>query len=276
MFRLYLFFSDTKFNRADMITPGIFGTLKGSFTGLPRATEVKVPIRIPEAGRYRVLMRAATTANTITVRSPSLGLDNTVELRSPPDAVQFFAKDSVYDPKRVPTPVTGLTVPQLERLVPDSLVSVNLRFVYHDLGVVDATAGPHTIVVDKTDTNPMLLDGVLLVPETAEREMALPPWVNVVTNMDDLGCSEKTPVRTGISEGADAVSGEVNKSLTQDQLLQLLGGMDDLKTAEPGGLGGRWLHLAATVLLVFAGLAFIRRHIRRDPEAGDRTGGADE
>lgn len=274
MFRLYLFFSDTKFNRAEMITPGIFGTLQGSFTGLPRSTQVKVPAKVPETGRYRVLMRAATTANELHVSSRSMGLDSTVELRSPSDALQFFGKDSVYDPKRVPTEVPGLSVPQLERLIPDSLVSVNLRFVYHDLGVVDAKAGSHTIVVDKLDANPMLLDGLLLVPESAYNEMALPPWAHVVTNMNDLGCSEKSTVRVGISEGADAVSGEVNKSLTQEQLLQLLGGLDDLKTADPGGIGGRWLHLAATVLLVLATLAFIRRHIRRDPDA-DRPAAPD-
>jgi hypothetical protein len=266
MFRLYLFFSDTKFNRAEMITPGIFGTLEGSFTGLPRATQVKVPVKIPAAGRYRVLMRAATTANDIRVVSKSLGLDSTVELRSPPDAIEYFGKESVYDANRMPTPVSELSVQQLERLIPDELVTVNLRFVYHDLGVVEARAGSHTIAVDKRDTNPMLLDGLLLIPESEHRDIALPTWAKLVQNVNDLGCSEKSPVRAGISEGADAVSGEVNKSLTQEQLLQLLGGLDDLKTADPGGIGGRWLHLAATLILVLVVLAFIRRHIKRDPD----------
>ncbi len=49
-------------------------------------------------------------------------------------------------------------------------------------------------------------------------------------------------------------------------LLELLGGMDDLRTANPGGTGIPWLQLAATVLLVFACLAVIQRHIRRDPD----------
>lgn len=267
MFRLYLFFSDTKFNRAEMITPGIFGTLKGSFTGLPRATEVKIPVKIPETGRYRVLMRAAATANEVAVRSKSLGLDGTAELRSPPDALQFFGKAAVYDANRMPTPVPDLTVQQLEKLIPEELVPVNLRFVYHDLGVVDAEAGSHTIAVDKRDTNPMLLEGVLLIPEGYYQDLELAPSVDVVQDVNDLGCSEKSEVRSGISEGADAVGGEVNESLTQQQLLALLGGMDDLKTAEPGGMGQRWLHLAATVLLVFAGISVVRWRIRRDPDA---------
>jgi hypothetical protein len=269
MFRLYLFFSDTKFNRAEMITPGIFGTLNGSFTGLPRATQVKVPAKIPKAGRYRVLVRAAATANELQVRSKSLGLDSTVELRSPSDALQFFGKDSVYDANRVPTPVSALSVSQLEKLIPDELVSVNLRFVYHDLGTVDAEAGPHTVVVDKLDDNPMLLEGLLLIPESEYQQVELPPSVRAVQDASSLDCSNKTKVRSGMSEGADAVAGEVNKSLSQEQLLALLGGMDDLKTAEPGGVGVRWLHLAATIVLALIGLAVIRRHIRHDPDADD-------
>ena len=43
MFRLFLFFSDTKWNRTEMITPGIFGTLNGSFIGVPRSTRFTIP-----------------------------------------------------------------------------------------------------------------------------------------------------------------------------------------------------------------------------------------
>ncbi|MCH9732014.1 MAG: FUSC family protein, partial [Actinomycetia bacterium] len=267
MFRLYLFFSDTKYNRTQTITPGIFGTLKGSFTGLPRATEVKIPVNIPETGRYRVLMRAAATANDVAMSSKSLGLASTVELRSPPDALQYFGKSAVYDPNRRPTMVPDLSVQQLEKLIPDQLVPVNLRFVYHDFGVIDAEAGSHTIAIDKLDANPILLEGLLLIPESNYQNIDLPPSVRVVEDVNDLGCSERSMVRSGISEGADAVSGEVNQSLTQEQLLALLGGLDDLRTAEPDGIGGRWLHLAATILLLFAGLAVIRRRVRRDPDS---------
>lgn len=266
MFRLFLMFSFTKFNRTETVTPGIFGTLTGSFTGLPRATTVKIPIRIPHAGRYRVLMRAAASANTLTVTSKSLNLDRTLELRSPDDALQYFGKEVIYNADRTPTPASQLSVGQLERLVPDELVPVNLRYAYQDLGVVSAGAGPHTVVVDKTDQNPMLLEGLLLIPETEYSAAALPPSVTVVDDVDDLNCSEQSPVRSGILESSDAVGGDVHQGPTLEQLLELLGGMDDLKTAEPGGIGGRWLHLAATLVLVCVVIAFVRRHIRRDPD----------
>ena len=57
MFRLFLFFSDTKWNRTEMITPGIFGTLRGSFIGVPRSTRFTIPTAVTTPGRYRVLMR---------------------------------------------------------------------------------------------------------------------------------------------------------------------------------------------------------------------------
>ncbi len=267
MFRLFLMFSFTKFNRTEMVTPGIFGTLTGSFTGLPRATTVKIPVRVPETGRYRVLMRAAATANELTVRSTSLGLDGSLELRSPPDSLQFFGKEVIYNPNREPTSVSELSSEQLQQLVPGELIPVNLRYAYFDLGVVNAAAGAHTVAIDKDDDNPMLLEGLLLVPEDEYQDMHLPPSVHVVENVNDLDCSERSDVRSGVIESSDAVGGEVNEGPTLEQLLELLGGMDDLKTADPGGIGGRWLHLAATVLLVLAALAVIRRHIRRDPDA---------
>ncbi len=74
-------------------------------------------------------------------------------------------------------------------------------------------------------------------------------------------------VRSGISEGADAVSGEVNQSLTREQLPAMFGGLDDLRAAEPGGIGGRWPHLSATISLPFAGIAVIRGRVRRDPDS---------
>jgi hypothetical protein len=267
MFRLFLMFSFTKFNRGEVVTPGIFGTLAGSFTGLPRATKVKIPVRVPETGRYRVLMRAAATANQLTVTSKTLGLRNTLELRSPNDALQMFTKETVYNPKRTPTPTADLSIPQLEKLVPNELIPVNLRYAYQDLGVVTAEAGAHSVSIEKLDNNPLLLEGLLLIPEDAYQAVALPPNVTVVTNANDLNCSERTPVRKGILESSDAVGGKVNEGPTLEQLLELLGGMDDLKTAEPGGTGVPWLHLVATILLALAGAAFVRRHIRRDPDA---------
>ena len=90
MFRSFLFFSNTKWNRTEIITPGVFGSLRGSFIGLPRATRVTVPVKIADAGRYRVLMRGAVTANQIHISARSAGYDQTLELRPPATDLQLL------------------------------------------------------------------------------------------------------------------------------------------------------------------------------------------
>ncbi len=270
MFRLFLMFSYTKFNRAEMLTPGIFGALQSSFTGLPRATQIKIPIRVANPGRYRILVRAATTANELSLTSKSLGLQTKVELRSPPDALQVFGRDIVYNRQRQPTSVSELSVPQLERLIPNVLVPVNFRYTYQDIGVVTAEAGSHTVTIDKLDTNPMLLEGLVVIPDDDYRHLQLPPSIKVVSQASDLNCSEKSPVRAGTSEAEDAFGGKVNQGPTLEQLLEMLGAADDVKTEAPPASGQRWLYVSATILLVVAFLAVIRRRIRRR-RAGNRS-----
>lgn len=264
MFRLYLFFSDTKWNRTEVITPGIFGSLRGSFIGVPRPTRFTVPVVVPDDGRYRVLLRTAATANLLDVRSDTLGFDTSMEVRSPPDALQVFSTDVLYEPTRVATDISGQSPEQLESQIGDGLVPINLRYAYQDLGTVDATAGPHTFVFDKLDANPMLAEGVLLVPEREYDTVALPSEMSFVEDVSDLDCSEQTAVRAGRSDSVSAVENGPNADLTEEELLELIG--VDLQTASPGGIGDRWVHIGGTLLLVIASLAVIRRHMTRLPD----------
>jgi hypothetical protein len=276
MFRLFLFFSDTKWNRTEMITPGIFGTLDGSFIGVPRATRFTVPATVTTPGRYRVLMRAAATANDLDVSSPTLGFSTSAELRSPGDALQFFHVDEIYEPDRVATDTAAMSVEELEQTVPSELVPINLRYVYHDLGTVDAAAGAHTFVVDKQDDNPMLVEGVLLVPEDTYATISVPDDVTIADGPSDLRCSEQSEVRAGVLDGTlDGVGNGPHADLTAEELIDLIG--VDLETPDPDGLGGRWQHVIVTILILVACLGVIRWRATRvwddDPEgAADHEG----
>lgn len=257
MFRLYLFFSDTKWNRNEMITPGLFGTLTGSFVGVPRATQLKMPISVAEPGRYRLLLRASATANELRVRNTTMGIDETVELRSPGDALQLFDSSIIYQPDRVATDGTRFSVERLEELIPADLVPVNLRPVYHDLGVVDAEAGPQVVTVDKLDDNPLLVEGILVIPEDDYTDLTIPDDVRLVERFDDLGCSDPVPVRSGLSDSVDSVANDAHADLTEQELLELIG-VDGLTTADPRGLGGRWIHLLASALILLVCTGVIR------------------
>ncbi len=277
MFRLFLFFSDTRWNRTEMITPGIFGTLRGSFIGVPRPTRFTVPVSVDEPGRYRVLMRAAATANELDVVVTTLDYAKRRELRSPPEALQLFAPDEVYAPDRVAIDASGYRVSQLESMIPDRLVPVNLRYDYFDLGTVEATSGPHTFVIDKIDANPMLVEGLLLVPEAADTSVAADERVELVGAVSDLECAEESEVRQGPRDPYRYLPSSENgphADLTDEQLLELLG-LEALAPPAGDGLGGRWAHLGITVLILGACVLLVRSRTRVDPDgiADDESAG---
>lgn len=274
MFRSFLLFSNTKWNRTGMITPGVFGTLRGSFIGLPRATEISVPVTVKEPGKYHLLMRSANTANTLHISSSTLSYDESFELRSPPQNVKLFPVDDVYKPGRVATDTSGMSVADLEQQIPDTLVPVNSGFSFQDLGVVDAEAGKYTFAIDKTDTNPMLFEGLMLVPEETYRSLTLPSNVERITDPNALDCSERTESAGGKDGYVDPAANPEHANLTQDQLLNLAAAdVTDLAPPEGGVVGSSWVGVGLTVALIGASLVLVRWRARLhhdDDEDEDR------
>jgi len=270
MFRSFLLFSNTKWNRTNMITPGIFGTLRGSFIGVPRATGFNLPVKVKTAGRYRVLMRTADTANTVRITSPSLAYDHSFELRSPASDVQYFNTAEVYNADRKPVDTSAMSVAQLAEAIPDTLVPVNFGYTYQDLGVVDAKAGTHTFSVDKTDDNPMLVEGMMLIPEETYESLALPPNVTPITDPNTLDCSEHTET-TGTTDGyVDPAANPEHANLTQDELLNLAAAdVQDLSPGPGGVVGPTWLGIAATALLLMLSALLVRWRSRRGIDDGE-------
>lgn len=180
MFRLFQLFSDSKWNRLNMITPGLFGTIAGSFIGVPRATQFRIDVKFPEDGTYRLLMRGAATANRLQVRSKKLGYAADVELRAPAGALAFYDQREVFSRDRKPLDIRLYTLAEMERLIPTEIVVVNNRNVYFDLGVVEAKKGAQAFHFNKIDNNPLLVEGILVVPEDVYRDLALPANVRLV------------------------------------------------------------------------------------------------
>jgi hypothetical protein len=189
MFRLFQFFSDSKWNRLNLITPGLYGTIQGSFIGVPRATRFRIAAKAPKDGVYRVLLRGAATANEIGVKAKSLGLDRQVQLRATPGSLDFYDKQAVFTAERQPLDVSIYTTAELERLIPEEIVAVNNRYQYFDLGTVEAKAGKHTFYFAKADNNPLLVEGILLMPEEEYQRLELPPNVRQLDPATDLCCA---------------------------------------------------------------------------------------
>lgn len=270
MFREFLLFSNTKWNRTELITPGVVGTLAGSFIGVPRATEFTLPVRLPAAGTYRLLLRTAATANSLTVQSSTLGLDATLDVRSSPEGLQYFSADTIYTPDRVAVDTRTMTAAQLGERLDDGLVPVNLLDEYQDVGTVTAAAGSHSITVTKNDDNQMLVEGLLVVPE--EEYRALAPDDTFITSPAQLECAATYPVmEAGDADYVDPAANGPHADLSQEELLSLAAaGVDTLEPDTSGGTGPSWVVISLAAAVALAAVHILRSHMRARPPTGTR------
>ena len=189
MFRLFQFFSDSKWNRLNMITPGLFGTVRGSFVGFPRSTQFRIDAKFPEDGTYRVLMRGAASANSLSVRADSLGYTADLVLTAPEGALSFYDQETVFEAGRQPVDISQYSLDELGRLIPTDIVAVNYRYQYYDLGLVEATKGNHTFYFDKYDDDPLLIEGILVIPEETYANLSMPENTILLESQADLCCT---------------------------------------------------------------------------------------
>lgn len=195
MFRLFQFFSDSKWNRLNMITPGLYGTIRGSFIGLPRSTPFRIDAKFPSSEKYRVLLRGAATMNHLTIESKKLDYQNDLILHATPGTLIFFDQRKVFDQDRQPLDINSFTIDELERLIPTDVVAVNYRYQYFDLGVVDASEGTATFFFNKKDNNPLLVEGVLVIPDATYRNLKLPDNVHLLHSPVELCCQTMQRLR---------------------------------------------------------------------------------
>ena len=187
MFRLFQFFSDSKYNRLDMITPGLWGTIEGGFIGVPRKAPFRIDVTLPEEGEYHLLMRGAIPAVDIEMESKLFSEPRLLSLASDTTNLAFFDKRSVFSSSRKPLDVSEYTYEELGQLIPSDVVVVNYQYQFFDLGSVTANKGKYPIYFNKLNDAPMLVEGILVVPEDIYQSLSLPENV-FVTAANELCC----------------------------------------------------------------------------------------
>ena len=180
MFRLFQFFSDSKYNRLEMITPGLWGTLEGGFIGVPREAPFRIDVTLPEEGEYRLLLRGAISAVDVEMESKLFAEPQRISLASDPSNLAFFNKRLVFSSGRTPLDVSQYTRRELGALIPSDVVVVNYQYQFFDLGMVTAAKGRYPIYFTKLNDAPMLVEGILVIPEDVYLSLALPGNVTVV------------------------------------------------------------------------------------------------
>ncbi len=180
MFRLFQFFSDSKYNRLDMITPGLWGTIEGGFIGVPRQAPFRIDVTLPEEGEYHLLMRGAISAVDVEMKSKLFAEPQLLSLASDPSNLAFFDKRLVFSSSRTPLDISQYTRKELGMLIPTDVVVVNYQYQFFDLGVVTAGKGKYPIYFKKLNDAPMLIEGILAIPEDVYQSLVLPENVTVV------------------------------------------------------------------------------------------------
>jgi hypothetical protein len=187
MFRLFQFFSDSKYNRLNMITPGLWGTIEGGFIGVPNPTSFRIDITLPDAGEYHLLLRGAASKNELVVQSKLYSSKQFFTLGSDPANLGFFNKDLVFSSARKPLDVSAISATELGKLIPNDVVVINSKYQFFDLGTVTGPKGKFPFYFDKLDGAPLLVEGLLLIPEEEYQSLALPPNVQAIGE-DGLCC----------------------------------------------------------------------------------------
>jgi hypothetical protein len=163
-----------------MITPGLWGTIEGGFIGVPREAPFRIDVTLPEEGEYHLLMRGAISAVDVEMKSKLFEETQRLTLASDPSNLAFFDKRLVFSANRTPLDVSQYTLKELGLLIPTDVVVVNYQYQFFDLGVVTAAKGKYPIYFSKLNDAPMLVEGILVIPEEVYQALTLPSNVTVV------------------------------------------------------------------------------------------------
>lgn len=151
------------YNIYQVMIAGPFDTLTTSFVGLIKPTVIRFPLMIKRNGTYEVLLRGVPTQHTLAIRvdhGPMISITTTLQDSS----TDYIASKSAPFGKREPANISGISPDVLGSMIPKTIMPSGDQFEYVRLGTVDLTEGKHMLFLHKNDSNPLIIEGVLLLP----------------------------------------------------------------------------------------------------------------
>jgi hypothetical protein len=136
---------------------------------------------MPEAGTYHLLMRGAASSNELVMSSKSMPEAKWITLHAKTDHLAFYDRSKVFTAEREPLNIDAYTTTELGDMIPTDVVTINSQYDFFDLGTVDLAQGKNSIYFDKSDSNPLLIEGVVAIPEETYDTLTLPSNVHLVT-----------------------------------------------------------------------------------------------
>lgn len=176
----------SRYNIFRIMMPGPFDTLSSTFLGLQDSTTVRFNLTAAENGTYSVFLRSIATQHDLALRidngpTYSLKID-----RGEPSTHYIsaesgsFGTQSTYD-------ISHVTADELASMIPKKVMPKSDRFDYLHIGTYDLSKGKHSIFLSKNDSNPLVIEGLLLLPvQKVETLPALPSGTRFFSPADIL------------------------------------------------------------------------------------------
>ncbi|ALM09466.1 MAG TPA: hypothetical protein DEB30_05625 [Candidatus Peribacter riflensis] len=171
----------TVYNIFQVIIAGPFDTLTTSFAGIIKPTMIRFPIVAPKNGTYEILLRSVPTLHRIAIRVDR-GPYTSISITPDSSSTYYVAGESAPFGRRLAVDATTLTPETLSPMIPKQVMPAGDEFSYVHLGTMDLLEGKHQLFLTKNDSNPLVIDGVLLLP--VQKQTTQPPMRSTVRFLD--------------------------------------------------------------------------------------------
>ena len=162
IYSMFTLFKATKFNFMNIVMPGTFDTLTGTFVGLPGPTKIFFKVDVPAEGEYELLLRGITTRNDLRVRTN--GAKPFLRHITEEESKTLYLTRGGFQGKQDQNVDTKLfTMEELSSYLPSQIIPVSYQFNYASLGKMHLPAGRSYVLVEKLDKNPMVVEGIAAI-----------------------------------------------------------------------------------------------------------------
>lgn len=172
IFPMFNLLTASSYNVFRVIMPGTFDTLTSTFVGLLKPTTIRFPISVAESRTYEILLRGVATEHTIATRIDD-GPSISSEIKRGDVPTRYITTESAAFGVQAPFAFSPNQPESLTTLIPKKAMPVSDHFSFVRLGLFDIQQGSHWLYLQKQDSNPLIVEGILLFP--LQKQNTQPP-----------------------------------------------------------------------------------------------------
>ncbi|MDO8469125.1 MAG: hypothetical protein Q7S29_05200 [Candidatus Peribacter sp.] len=151
------------YNIYQIMMPGPYDTLTTSFVGLIKPTALRFPLTVSRNGTYEILLRSIPTQHNLAMRLDR-GPVSSVTTAPENSSTRYMTVESAAFGKQSFADISRISSDILGSMIPQKIMPTGDQFEYMHLGTMDLSEGQHVLFLHKNDSNPIVIEGILLLP----------------------------------------------------------------------------------------------------------------